>query len=135
MAPVADRVAPRLDLEPPPALGRWCDLRHISVGARDDFPHMGHGETLAIGPAQDHAGPQRLVPLAEHSRAHFEGFARHGLGRALPVRNDGLDVTDDDPTDHAWNATQPRGPHAYRPGLPSERTRTGCRVALRESHP
>ena len=125
VAPVADRVAPGLHVEPPPALGIRRDLGRVAVQAGEYLPHPGRRLALAVRAAQHHAGPGYLVSLTEHGRADLEGFPDDGLGRPAPAVEHGLHVTDHYPTDHPRTLPSLTRMHSCRParGAPARRIR------------
>ena len=115
VAPVADRVAPRFHVKPPPALGVRCYLGRIPVQAGEYFAHPGQRLALAVRATQHHSGPGNLVSLTEHGRTDLEGFPDDGLGRPASAVDDGLDVTDHYPTDHPRTLPSETSVHSCRP--------------------
>src|SRR5262249_28842967 len=100
VAPVRDRVSPRLHLEPPPAFAAGRDLGRITVGAGRYLGHAGEREPPAIGGAQDHTRAEHLVAFPEDGRADLKSLTSHRFGRPSPTVQDGLHIQDGYASDH-----------------------------------
>src|SRR5580658_67919 len=100
MPPVRVRVAPRLHAEMPEPFAGGCDIGAVAVST---WGELAHGDRLAHRPGRIpkyHLRAEHLVSLAEHGRAHQEGFADDRLGRASGAVDSGLDVKYRNPADH-----------------------------------
>ena len=100
MPPVRDGIPPRLHLEVPEPLGGDGHVRAVAIGARRQFVHVDQRGSLALGPAQHHAGAEHLVPFPEDGGTDREGFSGYRLCGAAPALQDGLDVQDGNASYH-----------------------------------
>jgi hypothetical protein len=100
VAPVRDRVSPRLDLELPAAFAAHGDPSRITVGAGHGLSHADEGLPFAGGGAQDHSRAEHLMAFPEDGRADLEGLTGHRLGGAPPAFQDRLHIQDGYASDH-----------------------------------
>jgi hypothetical protein len=114
--PPGHRVAPRLDPELPPPLGRDRDVGAAPVGARGELAHHGQRQLAAVRRAHHYGGAEPLVALAEDLGADLEGLACYRLGRSSALVRGGLHVEDGNSAYHA--ATLPILAAATRTRLP-----------------
>ena len=142
MPPVRDGISPRLHLEIPEPFGGDGHVRAVAVGAGRELAHVGQRGSLAIGPAQHHAGGEHLVPFPDHGGTDREGFSGYCLSRAAPAVQDGLDVQDGNASYHPLKLPsladcarggRPAIDRAY-PGLSPQRLR-GLRPARARPRP
>ena len=116
--PVRDRVAPRLDPEMPQALARRDHFGPVAVGALGQLAHRHDRLAAARGIAQDDAGAEHLVPLAEHGGRHRHDLAGHGFGWPAAAVDERLNVENRNPADHHEKLPNRGGGHARGRLLP-----------------
>jgi hypothetical protein len=83
--PGRQRVAPRLHLERPGALGVSGDLGRVAVDLVGDLRHPHGRASYPVGVGQDDVTSELVVSFAEHQRGHGEDLAHTRLRGVAPV--------------------------------------------------